>query len=386
MGGTQSSLTCKSNLSAKRMNERQAFPPQSGELLPCLCAYLANDGCMAPQVVIFCDLQKPIRVVAELMGKSLDAVIDGRTVKIHMPEFTWETILRFPELQMPKQFVGLPMYETTYAAKKHGWGQVLTCHPEIETFEAVELHRLCVSMHGSTLDGLDAMERHSPALNFFINHQVPLFFHALSDWIEVWTRQIGSQSGRAHRMPNFGEGIVYWVANGENWQNPYSSLEAVVGEWNLAHPIWGIPANWIQIQAAIQIVSQSDKPDFEELMLRDARESWAAGQPRKAVLEAGLAVELVLLHIYQEKRPNPSSKSEKEKRKQKVLTLGNLIHALRRMGMNLPETMVKPLLEIRNLAAHHAVTITEEQTRLALVASDAIFESFYTNSNPAHMT
>ena len=47
---------------------------------------------MAPQVVIFCDLQKPIRVAAEVMGKSLDAVIDGKAVKIHMPEVTWETI------------------------------------------------------------------------------------------------------------------------------------------------------------------------------------------------------------------------------------------------------------------------------------------------------
>jgi hypothetical protein len=346
---------------------------------------LENDERMTPQVVIFYDLQRPIRVAAEVMGKSLDAVIDGRTVKIHMPEVTWETIFRLPELQYPKHFVGLPSYETTYATKKNGWGSV-SCHPEIESFDAVELHRICVSMDGATLDGLDAMKRDSSALNYFINHQVPPFFHALSDWIEVWTRQIGSRSARTHRMPNFGEGIVYWAGDDENWQEPYSSLETVVGEWNLAHPIWGIPANWIQIQEAIQLVSQSDKPGFEELMLRDARESWAAGQPRKAVLEAGLAVELVLLDIYREKRSNNSPISAKEIRKQKYLTLGTLIQALRKMGLNLPETMVSPLVEMRNLAAHHAVTITEEQTRLALIASEAIFESFYTNSNPTRMT
>ena len=160
----------------------------------------------------------------------------------------------------------------------------------------------------------------------------------------------------------------------------------MVGEWNEAHAIWGIPANWIQIQRTIQLASQSDKPDFEELMLRDARESWATGQPRKAVLEAGLAVELVLIPIYQEKRSTASSNSEKKIFEQEEPTLGKLILALRKVGVNLPKAMVDPLLKTRNLAAHHAVTITEEQTRLALVASDAIFESFYANSNPTHLT
>jgi hypothetical protein len=340
---------------------------------------------MTARVVIFCDLQRPIRVASEVTGKSLNAVIAGRTVAIHIPEVTWETVFRHPKLQPPRQFMNLPLYETTYATKKEGWGSVLAFHPDIESFDAVELHRICLSMDGSTLDGLDAMERHSSPLNYFINHQVPPFFHALSDWIEVWTRQIGSRSARSHRMPNFGEGIVYWSGNGDNWQEPYSSLEAVVGEWNLAHSIWGIPANWIQIQRAVQLVSQSDKPDFAELMLRDARESWAAGQPRKAVLEAGLAVELILLRIHNERRSNASSNSERKILKQKNPTLGNLISALRAVGVNLPEEMVDPLPELRILAAHYAETITEEQTRLALVASDAIFESFYTNSNPTHI-
>lgn len=338
---------------------------------------------MAPQVVIFCDLQKPIRVAAEVTGKSLDAVIDGKTVKIHMPEVTWETIFRTPELRPPTQFMGLPSYETAYPTGNHGWGRVLTFHPGIESFDAVELHRICVSMDGSTLDGLDAMERHSPALNYFINHQVPPFFHALSDWIEVWTKQIGSRSARTHRMPNFGEGIVYWAGDGENWQEPYSSLEAVVGEWNLAHPLWDIPANWIQIQKAIQLVSQSDKPDFEELMLRDARESWAAGQPRKSVLEAGLAVELVLFPIYQARRSNISTDEERELFKDENPTLGTLIYALLGGGEALPPKVVGHLVQTRNDAAHRRVIISEKRANRALVITDGIFSSFRTDSNPA---
>jgi len=335
---------------------------------------LGHDRFMTLQVLVATDLPKPIRIGAEVLGSSLAAEIDGRAVTILTPKLTWDW-MRFPKLEAPDEFVGTPADAYPVQGRNSEWGYALGFNPTDQTVDSVELQQVGIGIVESSLDGLQVLEERTFVLNGWLNHKLPPWFLAVSDWIEIWTEQVGSSQARNHRMPSFGHGIATWIRKGEVWEGPIRTLEQSAAV-PLADSIWGLPADLTQLQRAVDLVSRAVLPDAEDLLRRDAREAWVAGQYRKATLDAGLASELVLYDKYQQILANPSSAAERKMPQCTRPTLGNLISALNAAQVALPNDLENRLLKTRNDATHKSSQISEQRASEALVATGEIFRGF----------
>jgi len=335
---------------------------------------LGHDRFMTLQVLVATDLPKPIRIGAEVLGSSLAAEIDGRAVTILTPKLTWDW-MRFPKLEAPDEFVGTPADAYPVQGRNSEWGYALGFNPTDQTVDSVELQQVGIGIVESSLDGLQVLEERTFVLNGWLNHKLPPWFLAVSDWIEIWTEQVGSSQARSHRMPSFGHGIATWIRKGGVWEGPIRTLEQSAAV-PLADSIWGLPADLAQIQRAVDLVSRSKIPDVEDFFRRDAREAWVAGQNRKAVLDAGLASELVLHEKYKQVLANPTSMAERKMPKCDRPTLGDLVRLLGAAQVDLPPDLKTRLVDPRNDATHRSNQTSEQDASQVLVVTAEIFRMF----------
>jgi hypothetical protein len=329
---------------------------------------------MSLQVLVAFDLPKPIRITSEALSSSLAAEIDGRSVTILTPKLNWGW-MGFPKLEAPDEFVGTPADQYQVPGRNSEWGHVLAYNPSNRTVDALELQQVGVGIVDSSLGGLKVLGERAFVLNEWLNHELPPWFLALSDWIEIWTDRVGSSQARNHRMPSFGHGVATWIRKCGVWEGPIRTLEQSAAV-PMADSIWGIPADLAHIQRALDLVSGGKIPDVKDLFRRDAREGWVAGKNRKAVLDAGLASELVLYETYKKVLANPTSMAERRMPNRDRPTLGDLVRLLGAAQVDLPPELKTRLVDPRNDATHRSNQTSEQDASQVLVATAEIFRMF----------
>jgi hypothetical protein len=126
-------------------------------------------------------------------------------------------------------------------------------------------------------------------------------------------------------------------------------------------------------RAILSKVSGGLSPPTERLLLRDARVAIEEEQTRRAVLDAATATEIALTRLLDGQLHGARSEIAKLVRRQSR-ELGRLRQTLKDFGLQLPDSLQRSLINVRNEAIHTGADPSIEDARTALSLADEVVE------------
>jgi hypothetical protein len=193
---------------------------------------------------------------------------------------------------------------------------------------------------------------------------------SVCDWIEVLTRQVHSGPGTASSL-GFNHPI---------WLESCGDVKRLFQE----HPIYihrdhndGLeaPAPITVDLLEASLARAGEVPPTEWLLIRDGRVAHHQGSRRRAVIDAGTAVELAVTELIRQCQPNLTEK-QLEKQLKGHRTLGPRTALFQNLGGVLPSGTDK-LVWARNRAAHQGANPPAADSSRALLTAAEIVEAAY---------
>lgn len=329
---------------------------------------------MAIRLIAAIALPRLLRVDTSVLGQVVPTTMGTRPVDVHFPVVDWGRF-GMPHLAAPPALALLsPPPDWDKLDQPATWGEPLRFDLEPRHVYEAELHRIGLEVTVTPDDKIEAPANRNleiTPVEEWLRATYDTWAIRVSDWVEVLTRQIGAPEARAHQAPRAGDGLHVWIGEGTEWTDPRKTL-AVTVRTSMSDPVWGTPAHLETITDVLHNVAQGETPNPEHLYLRDARAALLAGQTRRAVLDAGLAAELVLLPAYLEALGPPPRKAGKEPQDP---PLGILVRDLYKAGV-LRDDLTDRLVKTRNDATHRGATISETDAAAAVREAEGLFEQF----------
>lgn len=296
-------------------------------------------------------LPRRLRLDGTLSGAVLPALVEGVAVDIHLPRITagigWQR-------SRPEGFTDLPELENGVST----WGTAVVVQLDpwrVCSFD-VERLGLMVSAGGTEL------------ASTWTGQELLLWFEQVADWVEVLTSQANDPRARSTQQPVWGEGLVRWRRDNAVWRAEGAN---VTGDCSvpISDAVWGRPVLGEELVSALERVAEGARPTTRDLLLRDAQVHLLARDLRRSALDAGLAAELMLAWACKTavgagaKWPLPRLPLSRA-------TLGSLVMASQSLGLLLPASFTKDVVDTRNAAAHGG-EVTPDEVRTLL---DATFD------------
>jgi hypothetical protein len=171
------------------------------------------------------------------------------------------------------------------------------------------------------------------------------WFRAVTDWLQAYTLQVLAPQSSGDELS--GRPIRAWrVANdeAEDATNRYRRSDINIPEWRLVtSQIW---------KACVRLASAGDDLPLNWQLLGDGLRALYAGHPRRAVIEAFTALEVTIreaIHVRVEQCGDPVVTGAIMNQRS---TLWPLINMAKDLGIGLPESLNRPLVDLRNSAVH----------------------------------
>lgn len=299
------------------------------------------------------------RLAGELAGTSIQTKIAGIPVVIHLPSYVTEVFRS--RITPPQSFQVLPNdSDEPLHIQEMQWGQLLCFSmPEDKdcTFEVAEL---LVELHDAALQ--------DEQIQAWVRTHFYSWFSHLTDWVEFKGKQVSSQRARLAQSPVY-DGITRWLPRDDGYSPPIRGIEVEVNGGS-SDPLYGEPLSREQFLECVVLVEQGAAPKPFELLLNDARTSYAIKQYRKAVLEASVVVEHHLVRAL-DANTQPEI-CEKYRLPHSRQTLNNLITACTNHGLPIPEHLTKGFGGKRNDAAHKDLPVGGATAEMALLIADEL--------------
>lgn len=193
----------------------------------------------------------------------------------------------------------------------------------------------------------DELEEKSKRLAYLIR----FWFYRTVDWIEVLTGQDLYEHERPYNeRDNRPYGSLY-LHDGDN----YTDVTHRDGMWMSPWPVDEslTPERW---RFSLKKASEHERPPLELLVMRDANQALMREHFRKAVVDAGSAVEIALTRRIREKLATKNEAHVIEELLRSHPTLGRRLGLARKLGLDLPEDAHEELVEPRNRTVHRGET------------------------------
>lgn len=184
-----------------------------------------------------------------------------------------------------------------------------------------------------------------------IAYLVPWWFDRVKDWVEVMTGQDLYEYERPYtERDNRPYGSFYLFRDGAGtdvtpergiWMSPWPI------EKSITKPKW---------VAALAAASEQKRPRAEHLIMRDANAALVREHHRKAVVDAGSAVELAITRRIRERLAGKNEEPVIESLLRAHANLGRRVTLARKLGVALPAKLERDLVIPRNNAVHKGET------------------------------
>lgn len=324
-------------------------------------------------VLVACDLPHAVRIASNLLGTSQVTAIDGVETQVHWPAVRIGP-LDWPELIAPDVLKVVASPESWPPPPFMQWGVPthLTASHEILTAEVTRI----VLVPSLKMSAELPTDRHD-AIRPVIEWLAPRLYSWLSlviEWLEVQTQQVGAPAARHRPEGTIFDGVHMWRRHGSDWTEPYKWGWSPGLQFTLDKPEWGVNAGLEEVELALRNASERREPHPAYQFMRSAKAALMEARARRAVLDIGLAAELLLLPIFDNsKQQKPSSKNPDRER---TPTLGTIVATLESMSIALPERLRERVVEPRNDAAHRGDIVTLDSAWDAYRATLELLGSF----------
>jgi len=191
---------------------------------------------------------------------------------------------------------------------------------------------------------------------------------SVCDWIEVLTRQVHSAPGNTLVL---GPYHPIWAKTDGEVNRLYQESSIRIYRDRHNGPDAPIPVTVNLLQAAL--ARAAEPPPTEWLLIRDGRLAHHQGSRRRAVIDAGTAVELAITELIKARQPN-LTKDKLEKLLNKHRMLGPRTALLTKLGGALPAATAK-LVDARNRATHEGANPPAAESSRALLTAAEIVEA-----------
>jgi hypothetical protein len=286
---------------------------------------------MQVSVQIAFSLPETISVEPEVLGRVDALSISGLTGSVVTPndcewgtrkfwqDIDWEDIDLVPDLQEPTGLIA----QLSEISIDWGW---VTSGPEY----GVEINAVLLS--------LDSVAE-TPKVDIYG------WFRGVTNWLQAYTAQVltpqPADEELASRMIDSWR-IVDGNAEKVKSRNPETRLD--IPRWTLVTvPIWS---------ASVQFASAGDELPLNWQLLVDSLRALYAKYPRRAVIEAFTALEVTLRDAIRQRVERCGDSTIASVIINQHRTLGPLIKLASDLGVNLPEDLKPPIVELRNSAIH----------------------------------
>lgn len=193
----------------------------------------------------------------------------------------------------------------------------------------------------------------------------------LQTWLEVVTGQHLTPIG--HRKPRIIGGLPIWHVSAEQSRGEPITFPGTVSITLERPPVAGVTA---ELLTGCSSVAPGPPPELAWLLLRDARALSAAGQHRRAVIDAATAAELAITRMV-DALLEMINAGQREALRKKHQTLGSKIALLTKRGQPLAADLYEQLVARRNDAVHEGRTIGSRHCDIAIAAAATVVELAY---------
>lgn len=177
------------------------------------------------------------------------------------------------------------------------------------------------------------------------------WFYRVIEWIEVLTGQDLYEHERPYTEREQRPYGSFYLFDGETYTNVTRQEGIWMNPWPLEESL--TPEKWRFCLAA---ASKQDRPPLELLVMRDANAALMRGHYRKAVVDAGSAVEIALNRRIRQTLASANEAYVVEELLRSHPTLGRKLALAKRLGLEVPEDAQKELVEPRNRTVHRGET------------------------------
>ncbi len=171
------------------------------------------------------------------------------------------------------------------------------------------------------------------------------WFDTLADWLQAYTMQVLMPQSVEKGLPS--RSIQVWgKVNGSVKQVPY-----LVSSDRLTSPQWTLvtPAIW---ETSVRRSSAGDGLPLNWQLLGDALRALRGCQPRRALVEAFSSLEVTARQAVGNRVRQCGDQAVADIIIRRRNTLGPLLEMARNLGVMLPESLTKRLVELRNSVIH----------------------------------
>jgi hypothetical protein len=194
------------------------------------------------------------------------------------------------------------------------------------------------------------------------------------EWLEVLTQQVGSPAARSRPESQIFDGVHVWRNVRGTWTEPYKWSWSSGLQFTLDKPEWGSNAGPTEVEFALRKAASKSEPDPAYQFMRSAKAALMEGRARRALLDIGLAAELVLLPVFDQSE-HPKALTNAPDRRMPP-TLGAIVTALESNGTALPEALTERIVVPRNDAAHRGDLVTLDSAWAAFRTAVELFDMF----------
>lgn len=194
------------------------------------------------------------------------------------------------------------------------------------------------------------------------------WFYRVIEWIEVLTGQDLYEHERPYTERDHRPYGSFYLYDGETYTNITHQEGIWMTPWPLEESL--TPERW---RFCLDASSKQQRPPLELLVMRDANAALMRGHYRKAVVDAGSAVEIALNRRIRQKLAGDNEAEVVEELLRSHPTLGRKLGLAKRLGLELPADAQQDLVEPRNRTVHRGETPDSLAATVAVhIAGDVV--------------
>jgi hypothetical protein len=192
--------------------------------------------------------------------------------------------------------------------------------------------------------------------------EIDTWLDDLRSWLEIKTGQDLDPIDPLRTVIVPGDGCQLWTEEGDTTSLPASANHVNVIRYSASLNAASIG----ELKGAVNLVAKGTTPSAAHTLLRDARAAALRQSRRRALIDAGAAVELTLKVF---------NAVHTHVRFTKLETLGALVGSTKiSRAAHLPANTFKDLVKVRNRAMHYNITPSPAETQVAVQLAQKIVQ------------
>ncbi|ADG79084.1 hypothetical protein TPAU25S_04302 [Tsukamurella paurometabola] len=306
-----------------------------------------------------------IHVEASCCGASFATRIGGFVAKIQFPVLS--TPWQRAKLEAPSSFAVDPAIPLADEREPHQeWGVVSQWRTQVGASEqepvSVRVQRLGFTIvdRFHEREGIAQIHKDTPAV-------LDRWWDLFCAWVSILSTQDPRDhlrlQGAARRDP-----VWMWVGGGKERRGQTVSSDAI--RWDRT----GTPLDPATVETCMYLAGTEESPPTEWLFVRDARSAVAAGDYRRAVIDAGTAAELAITELL-DQHLSAVEEAVAEALMSRSRALEQRSKLMKELGAGfIPDGFAGTLQRPRNAAAHSGQAPTLEVAQGAIAVAVALLE------------